>query len=95
LGKPCEAWKNCHFLSKNLGVSPSVKCKKSAVQPKGTIILPLALNFALRANELSAQAAKSGLPPEKTVEISATKTQFSEWLPFYAEVRTYFKEKYN
>ncbi|MBU2523769.1 hypothetical protein KKG71_01075 [Patescibacteria group bacterium] len=48
-------------------VSPSAKCKKSAVQPNGTIILPLVLNFALRANELSAQAAKSGLPPEKTV----------------------------
>ncbi|MBT5016077.1 hypothetical protein HN748_06105 [Candidatus Peregrinibacteria bacterium] len=32
LGKPCEARKNCHFLSENLEVAPSAKCKKSAVQ---------------------------------------------------------------
>jgi len=29
--------------------------------------LPLVLNFALCANELSAQAAKSGLPPENSI----------------------------
>jgi hypothetical protein len=67
LDKPCEARKNCHFLFENLEVSPLAKCKKSAVQPNGKIILPLVLNFALCANELSAQAAKSGLPPGKTV----------------------------
>jgi len=69
LGKAALRAENCRFLSENLEVSPSAKCKKSAVQHP--------LYFALRANELQAHGAKGGLPTGFSVVCGGQKIAIS------------------